>query len=692
MRKKTKIFIMLLFLFSATLFSYVKVVSAESITTGVITAELNLRVREKPTTDSNQLGWAVYNTTVTILSYADSGNGCDDKWAEIITVDGVRGYACSTFIKDIKTQEIPDAPDNDMSKMTDEEFEAYLTSQQFPESYKVKLRVLHKAHPNWVFVGVKTKYNWSNALKNQNVAGRNTYQVYNIKTNNLTGYLSTDDAYYSFYTDTFKVMEGSTWYQANSKVVEYYLDPRNFLNENDIFMFEKLSYNATFQTSDVVKNLLYSNFYSDLIQYFMEAAKKFQVSPVYLAAKARQEVGINGGVATNGKAGDYCSVSGLNGYYNFYGIGATDGVCTGMKYAKTQGWNTKQKAIVNGAEWIVSGYIAAKQDTTYFQKFNTSLYATKDIWHQYAADVQYAYHTSQTTRSTYKSLGLTNIPYVFDIPIYDGIPASTALPKLGNPNNYLKTLKVNGTGVTNFDGAKTSYKVNVPYNVNEVKIEATTVNSNAKISGLPANNLYKITADDSNVSLTVTAQNGNTKTYTINIVRLPAPVEPEENDKDEDKGKDNTSDQVTYLTPDETVTKTKYNIKKTNYMTNITLGTTVESLIKKLEATNPYASINITNSGNKAKTSGSIVTGDKITIESGENSKTFTAVIYGDLNGDGAINVVDLGKVQKHLLKVSTLTGAYLEAADTDKNGTINVVDLGKVQKHLLKVSNISQS
>ena len=35
-----------------------------------------------------------------------------------------------------------------------------LIIKNFPESYKIKLRDLHKKHPNWVFVGIKTKYNW----------------------------------------------------------------------------------------------------------------------------------------------------------------------------------------------------------------------------------------------------------------------------------------------------------------------------------------------------------------------------------------------------------------------------------------------------------------------------------------------------------------------------------------------------
>lgn len=706
MRKKFTFFVVLSIFFLWALMPIYS--SAETITTGVVTADLNLRVRSGPGTNYDQVGWAVYNTNVTILSYANSGNGCDDKWAKIITYDNVEGYACSTYIGNITTVEAPKVPENDMSKMTDEEFDKYLTSQGFPDSYKVKLKELHKLHPTWIFVGVKTKYNWANALSIQSEAGRNSYQVTSGNTA-AQGYLSTDDAHYNFYTDTFKTIEGKSWYQANSQTIGYYLDPRNFLNEESIFMFEKLGYNPSLQTSQIVKSILYTDYYNDLIQYFMEAAQKYGVSPVYLASKVRQEVGINGGVATNGKAGDYCGINGLNGYYNFYAIGANDGVCTGMKKAKELQWNTKQKAIVDGASWIVDGYISAKQDTTYFQKFNTSIFSTKAIWHQYATDVQYAAHTAKTTKNSYKSTGIIDNAFVFDIPIYDGIVSSTSLPKTGNPNNYLKTLKINGAGVTNFDGANTSYKITVPYNIESVKVEATTVNSNAKISGLPTDKIVKLTNSNTNISITVTAQNGNIKTYTISVTKEPAPVTPPvqvnpstpdtekdnskpDNENNNEKQDDKTEPGIVYLTPDETVTKAGFKIKKTNYMSNFTLGSTVESTIKKLQDINPYASINIVNKNNSAKTSGSIVTGDKVTINSNGNNKTYTVIIYGDLNGDGEITVIDLGKLQKHLLKTSVLTGAYLEAADTDKNGSISVVDLGKVQKHLLKTSNISQS
>lgn len=702
-----------LFMLIIFIFSFIcSIIPVKATSQARVTPDVGAILRKGPGTNNSKIVTVPKNGIVTILQEnIPSEEGCtDSNWSKI-TYDKYEGYICAKFLEPIE-EVVP--PESDMAKMTEAEYEEYLNKQGFPESYKVKLRELHKLHPNWIFVGVKTKYNWNDALKNQNVAGRSFYQSTSTASQ---GFLSTDDAYYNFYTDTFKVMEGKTWYQANVQTIAYYLDPRNFLNDDGIFMFEKLGYNPSFQTSAVVKNLLYTSFYDDLIPYFMEAAQKYQVSPVYLAAKARQEVGLNGGVATNGKGGDYCGNSSYNGYYNFYAIGATSGVCKGMEKAHDEGWSTKQKAIVEGAKWIVNGYISANQDTAYFQKFNTSIYATKAIWHQYAADVRYAASTASTTKNSYKSSSLIDYAYVFDIPIYEGIPdAIAALPKSGNPNNYLKTLKVNSASVTNFDGAKTTYTVNVPYNTESIKIEATTVNSTAKISGIPSGNTVTITDDNTDINIVVTAGNGATKTYTLKIVRLPAPVTPptpvEPDDKDQDGNKDNNenedntnpsekepsgevtkpSEDIVYPTPDETITKAGYKIKDTNYMYNLTLGSTVAGVISKIQTANPYASINITNSSNQAKTSGSIVTGDKVTINSNGNSKTFIVIIYGDLNGDGEINVVDLGKLQKHILKTSTLTGAYLKAADVDKNNNITIVDLGKVQKHLLKTNNISQS
>lgn len=697
---KNKIFRVLLTLLIMTQFILnIIPVTVKATTYGRIAATDGLKLRNGPGTGNyTKLVTVPHNTIVTVVEQNvptdDNSTGCTTGLWHKISYEDYTGYACSRYIEINESTDTDEngIPESDISKMTDEEFETYLTNQGFPESYKVKLRELHKAHPNWVFVGIKTRDNWKNVLKNQNYNKRNLYQSTSSSTQ---GYLSTEEGYYNWYTDKFTVKEGATWYQASSETIAYYLDPRNFLTEDGIFMFEDLNYYSSYQTADAVEAILYTDFYTDLIPYYIEAATKYNVSPIYLAALSRQEVGLKSGYATSGSAGTYCGNESLNGFYNFYNIGAYEGVCDGLEYAAKESvnWNTKQKAIVNGAYWIVSGYIDAGQNTPYFQKFNTSINATKEYYHQYMANVRAVASSAKTTKTSYNSMGIIDYPIVFQIPIYEGIPESTSLPKTGNPNNWLKTLTVNNASVTNFDAEETKYTVNVTEDTKEVTIAATTINANAKTSGTGK---ITLTGSTTTVNIIVTAQNGNTRTYTIDIVKPNSSTEETPKDEIEEIPKEEEEKPnepvIIYPTPDETVTSAGYKITNTTYMANFTLGSTVQGTIEKLQKANKYASINITNSSNKAKTSGSLVTGDKITIVSNTNTKTYTVIIYGDNNGDGEITTLDLLIVQKHLLKKSTLSGTFLKASDVNKDGSVTTLDLLIVQKHLLKKSNISQS
>lgn len=663
--------------------------------TGRISSTTGVKLRSGAGASYSSKTTVPYNTTVTIntqnVPTSDSSTDCSTGLWHNITYGSYSGYVCSRYIADITdntTNEEIEIPTSNMATMTDEEFDDYLNQQGFPESYKTKLKALHKLHPNWVFVGIKTRASWSSILSSENVSGRSLYQSTSSSTQ---GYLSTTDGNYNWYADTFIAKDGSTWYQANSEAIAYYMDPRNFLTESGIFMFEDLNYYSSYQTSNAVKIILNSDFYTDLIQYYMEAATTYNVSPIYLAALSRQEVGLTAGYATSGSAGTYCNNNAINNHYNFYNIQATSGskpVCNGLSYAVTKGWDTKQKAIVGGANWIVSGYIDAGQNTAYFQKWNTSINATKGISHQYMTNIKAVASSAATTKSSYNSMRILDLPFVFQIPIYSGIPDSTSLPATGNPNNWLKTLTVNGTSVTNFDSADTDYTITVPTGTTSVTIAATTINANAKTSGTGTITLTNATTK---TNIIVTAQNGATKTYTITINKVEDTTTDDKNNNDNNNEAD-TDNNIEYLTPSETLTDSGYKLNNNTYVYNIALGSTIQGIITKLQTTNPYASINITNSSNTAKTSGSLATGDKITIVSDGVSQTYIIVIYGDINGDSEITTLDLLIVQKHILKKTTLTNAYLKAADVNKDGNVTTLDLLLIQKHLLKKSNISQS
>ncbi len=244
---------------------------------------------------------------------------------------------------------------------------------------------------------------------------------------------------------SFKPVEGSNWYQAHGQVVSYYIDPRNFLTENNIFQFEELTYNSSVHKLQGVEAILKGTFMDGVkinttdgrsITYaeaFLEAGKKYNVSPYHLASKVIQEVGRSGSKSTSGDNATY------KGIYNYYNVGANTGYLDGLKWASESGsygrpWNTPYKSIIGGAEFIASGYISKGQNTIYFEKFdfipNGGLYN-----HQYAADVTYSMVQAKKIYDSVYS-GILSTDFCFVIPVFRNMPQSAcALPAAStNPN------------------------------------------------------------------------------------------------------------------------------------------------------------------------------------------------------------------------------------------------------------------
>ena len=294
--------------------------------------------------------------------------------------------------------------------LDDAKFEKYLDDEGFPDSYKKKLINLHKIHPNWGFVAYKTNIAWSTALSKQ--------------TNGGTSLVS--GAFPSSYRDGTKQYEKG-WYKANSKVVAYYMDPRNFLNENSIYMFEDLSYKPKYQTSSVVSAILSPTklpSYGFTANIFVKAGELSNVSPVFLASRARQETG-SGGDAVNGT-----EVLGTKVYnaFNIGAFGGTNPLYNGLLYAYAKGWTTPAKAVEGGAQELAKNYINQGQYTGYYQRFNVRNGVNKAGTHQYMTNIMAPYSEAVSTKSSYTQYGILNQPLVFEIPVYEGMPASTKLP------------------------------------------------------------------------------------------------------------------------------------------------------------------------------------------------------------------------------------------------------------------------
>lgn len=121
--------------------------------------------------------------------------------------------------------------------------------------------------------------------------------------------------------------------------------------------------------------------------------------------------------------------------------------------------------------------------------------------------------------------------------------------------------------------------------------------------------------------------------------------------------------------------------KKANYITGINTDGTVSAIKDRLSNITLNA---IGSNGVALKDDDLIGTGDQISLNDGENTYNGTVVIYGDVNGDGSINAIDLLYVRKYLLSAVSLTGANLEAAKIAKNDSLGAADLLYLRKHLM--------
>ena len=122
--------------------------------------------------------------------------------------------------------------------------------------------------------------------------------------------------------------------------------------------------------------------------------------------------------------------------------------------------------------------------------------------------------------------------------------------------------------------------------------------------------------------------------------------------------------------------------------------------IKELKVSDVIGKINTkfdieiyNSSGKKLEENEMIGTGSKIRLlENGKVKMEYKVVIYGDVNGDGKINSIDLLVLQRHILEIEKLQGVFLIAGNINKNGkNPSSVDSLIIQRHILELKFIEQ-
>lgn len=656
---------------------------------------INLTVRKTASTSGTVVGYLPIGTNIEILGTA-SGNGCKT-WYKF-KYNGADAYACGIttggvkYIKKYTTTTLRTA-----TRTASTAYEKQLAAAGFPSSYWDKLSALHAKYPNWNFVANKTNLDFNTAVtKETSNVKTSLLQVTSSQMSLMAGYLSTASGSYNYKTNKFTVLDSGTFYSANKNMVAYYMDPRNFLNESFIFYFEQLSYNSSYHTSALVTKTFGNSFLKSYTTNFYNAGKNNKVSPVHLATRSMLEMGSTSSFLTTGASFKYTAdyyKSSTNIYnktfsncFNFYNIGAyadtapaqNAGIyaCGGKTLAETsygRPWNTADKAIIGGALFIGGSYINVGQDTLYFQKFNTASYTeTEKYAHQYMQNIQAPATEGSDNFDGYEGIGLINSTqsFTFVIPVYTNMPETTAIPNSLNPNNYLSKITVTAGGqtltVSSFDGAKTDgYSVKFTSDISTATISATKVASTSTVV-INDGKTISLTSASTKVPIKVTAANGDVRTYYVTINKPVSGI-------------------------DAKINSAGYTVSS-SYLTKLTLSTKVSDFTTKITKVDGAAKVTITDASSKAKATTSIlVTGDKITVASGSESKTYTVVIYGDVNGDGKISSLDYVKVKNMIMGTTSLSGAYKLAADVNKDGSVKATDYVKIKNHIMGTSTITQ-
>ena len=643
-----------------------------------------LNLRDK--VNGKQVSFLSCGNTLEVLDEkAGTTSGVCDKWFKVKS-NNKEYYACGDYItvkEELTEEEIKD-------------YRAYLKNKGFPESYLDSLVSLHEKHPNWKFEVFEAKISFNNmATIEYEKEGRSLFWDSN---RSYDGYKSTESWSYNYLTDIFRndfSGGGVNWFAPSYNTVAYYLDPRKFLNEKQIFMFEKLGYNSKYHTKEGIENMLKNTFmengYADnektktYADAFIDAGIKNNVSPYVLVARVVQEVGAQGSTIVSG------TVKGYEGYYNFYNIKATgeqDQIITnGLKYAKEMGWDSPYKAIVGGSSFLSDNYINVGQDTLYLQKWD--LFGPMFGNHQYQQNIQAPSTESIKTFNGYNKSALLDNSFVFSIPVFQSIPSSTKLDNKGNPNNYLKSLKVNDKYIFESATHDTTFDVTYDESVTSLKISATAVNSKSIISGTGS---VSLTGVKQSVVVSVTAENGAVRDYVINVKRNVKPVEPEPEKpiNPEPTPTPSPSPSPTVITIKEVLTKAKVKYDE-KYFYGYTVGTRIEKIVSDLKSINKNITVTSYNKDSKAKNSGIIASGDKITIKTSKEEKSYTIVIYGDVNGDGVIDKLDASTILRKYYGYTKLNDNEGKFADINKDGNIDKLDALAILRDLYGYSKITQ-
>ena len=409
--------------------------------TGIVNVSSSLNVRSEASTSSKVIGSLSGNSKVTIVGEEGAFYKIEYK--------GSHGYVAKEYIKDIKDEvvtepEKPSTPEN--SKKT-----GVVTASK-------GLNVRKEANTSSQIVGILNSgesveiLGEENGFYKINYKGQEAYaskNYINIFDGNSTVNPGLDIGnasktnYGVSLNEYIKLQQRNNPSNYSYSEFEKYINPAKATNKLQFLRVDKF---RSVNVSGLSSRLNNKGVLTGQGQAFVNAARAFNIDPLYLVAQCLHETG-NGtsklakGVTITEIADEsrpiYNSNGQLVGYhmiplskpvtvYNLFGIGAKDNssvfpnraLILGTTYAYNRGWTSIENAIKGAAEFVSLNYVHSSrynQNTLYKMRYNPNV---SNIWHQYATTPWYASSIADIM-SSYQDLYLEN-NFTFDVPVFEG--------------------------------------------------------------------------------------------------------------------------------------------------------------------------------------------------------------------------------------------------------------------------------
>ena len=291
-----------------------------------------------------------------------------------------------------------------------------LSESKYP-GYKEKIDELKKNHPNWTFTLLYTKLDWEEVIKNEGHVDNTKYPL------NLIPDSSKYPEDWKCEVDKDKTFDNGTWLCASDKAIKYIMDPRNILQDDEIFQFLELKYVDGGQSKEGIESITKDTFLEgdSISQTLIQAGKDTNVDSYFIAARLIQEQGKKGTVLSQGYMYEDKTI------YNPFNIKASGNskeeiIENAAKYAYEQDWDTLEKGLLGGAYFIKEGYINKGQNTLYLQKFDIIKQDGKLYSNQYMQNLLASTSEASNMRKIYENANTVDSDLNFIVPLYKNMP------------------------------------------------------------------------------------------------------------------------------------------------------------------------------------------------------------------------------------------------------------------------------